>query len=213
MFFLFSSLFLKSFLTIGCRPCGKAGASVHLEKNRFRSERVSNLAFSAFCEHGKKRRNKVKQEEGKHANNIIKTTCGTKTKKHHIWSQNGAQNRSQYPLFRSWRPVSRKIDPKTRQREPPGDKKRTWDAPKDAPSEFPSNVLPLLKPNHHHHHPPRVLPLHFAPFFLKIAAGASAGCKNRGVQGLMGHSWGWGEKLKLLQQQASLLFKASLREA
>ena len=34
---------------------------------------------------------------------------------------------------------------------------------------------------------------------------------SRGAPG--GHSWGWGEKLKLLQQQASLLFKASLREA
>ena len=54
--------------------------------------------------------------------------------------------------------------------------------------------------------------LGFGAFFLKIA-GASAGCKNRGVQGFRGHSWGWGEKLKLLQQQASLLFKASLRDA
>ena len=60
----FSMLFLKSFLTIGCRPCGKAGASVHLEKTRFRSEVVSNLAFSAFCAHGEKRINKAKKEEG-----------------------------------------------------------------------------------------------------------------------------------------------------
>ena len=50
--------------------------------------------------------------------------------------------------------------------------------------------------------------LGFGAFFLEIAAGASAGCKIRGSRVSGGHSWGWGEKLKLLQQQASLLFKA-----
>ena len=106
----------ESFLTIGCRPCGKAGASVHLEKSRFRSELVSNLAFRPFARTAKKRRNEAKPEEGKHTKNTIKTAYGTKTKKHHFWSQTGAPNRSQDPLFRSWRPVSRKIDPKTRPR-------------------------------------------------------------------------------------------------
>ena len=37
-------------------------------------------------------------------------------KKHHFGSQNGSRNRSRDPLFRSWRPVSRKVDPKTRPR-------------------------------------------------------------------------------------------------
>ena len=45
MILYFSIIFLKSFLTIGCRPCGKAGTSAHLENTRFRSEGMSNLAF------------------------------------------------------------------------------------------------------------------------------------------------------------------------
>ena len=90
-----------------------------------------------------------------------------------------------------------------------GGQQQTLDAPKAAPRQFPNHFLPLSKAMG----VSRTAPLHFGSLFLKIAAGASAGCKNRGVQGFRGHSWGWGEKLKLLQQQASLLFKASLREA
>ena len=96
----------------------------------------------------------------------------------------------------------------------PGRKKKLWNFPKGLRENFLVIFCPSQKRT-----PPRgggchcVLPLHFGSLFLKIAAGASAGCKNRGVQGFRGHSWGWGEKLKLLQQQASLLFKASLREA
>ena len=67
---LFSILFSKSFLTIGCRPCGKAGASVHLEKTRFRSERVSNLASRPFARTAKQRRNKAKKDEGKHTKTL-----------------------------------------------------------------------------------------------------------------------------------------------
>ena len=98
--------------------------------------------------------------------------------------------------------------------EPPGTKKKHWMRPGAPQGNFPAISCPPQN-----RQPPRgggsrrVLPLHFGSLFLKIAAGASAGCKNRGVQGFRGHSWGWGEKLKLLQQQASLLFKASLREA
>jgi hypothetical protein len=138
--------------------------------------------------------------------------------KRHFGSQNGSQNRSRDPLFRSWRPVSRKIDPKTRPRAllgaSGGRKKKHWTRPRAPQANFPTIFCPSQNRT-----PPRqggarrVLPLHFGSLFLKIAAGASAGCKNRGVQGFRGHSWGWGEKLKLLQQQASLLFKASLREA
>ena len=40
-----------------------ASASVHLEKTRFRSEGVSNLAFRPFARTAKKRRNKANQEE------------------------------------------------------------------------------------------------------------------------------------------------------
>ena len=54
MFLVFVSLLmLKSFLAIGCRPCGKAGASVHLKKSRFRLEGVE-LGLAAFCAHGPK---------------------------------------------------------------------------------------------------------------------------------------------------------------
>ena len=53
-------------MAIGCRPCGKAGASVHLEQIRFRLEGVSNLAFRPFARTAKKRRNKVVKEEGTH---------------------------------------------------------------------------------------------------------------------------------------------------
>ena len=96
----------------------------------------------------------------------------------------------------------------------PGRKKKLWNFPKGLRENF----LVIFCPSQKRTPPygggfPRVLPLHFGSLFLNIAAGASARCKNRGVQGFRGHSWGWGEKLKLLQQQASLLFKASLREA
>ena len=63
-------------------------------------------------------------------------------KKHHFGSQNGSQNRSRDPLFRSWRPVSCKINPKTRPRAllgASGGRKKTLDAPKGAPSEFPNH--------------------------------------------------------------------------
>ena len=89
-------------------------------------------------------------------------------------------------------------------RRPP---KNSMAAPGGAQVKIRRSVLPPSKPTR------RSAPLGFRAFLLEIAAGASAGCKNRGVQGFRGHSWGWGEKLKLLQQQASLLFKASLREA
>ena len=68
----------------------------------------------------------------------------------HFGSQNGSQNRSRDPLFRSWRPVSCKIDPKTRPRAllgASGGRKKTLDAPKGAPSEFPNHFLPFSKPN------------------------------------------------------------------
>ena len=95
-----------------------------------------------------------------------------------------------------------------------GAKKKHWTRPRAPQANFPT----ICCPSQNRTPTPawgarRVLPLHFGSLFLKIAAGASAGCKNPGVQGFRGHSWGWGEKLKLLQQQASLLFKASLREA
>ena len=95
-----------------------------------------------------------------------------------------------------------------------GRKKNLWTRPR-APQE---NFRTVFCPPQNRQPPrgggaPRTAPLGFGAFFLKNAAGASAGCKNQGVQGFRGHSWGWGEKLKLLQQQASLLFKASLREA
>ena len=64
LFLSFPMLFWKSFLAIGCRPCGKAGASVHLEKVRFRLESVSNLAFRPLARTAKKRKNKVNKEEG-----------------------------------------------------------------------------------------------------------------------------------------------------
>ena len=147
---------------------------------------------------------------------MIKTVYGTKTEKK--WSQNGSQNRSRDPLFRSWRPVSRKIDPKTCPRallRASGDEKKNVGRAQKRPKEISQPFFAPLKTDT----PPReggghrAPHLHVGSLFLKIAAGASAGCKNRGVQGFRGHSWGWGEKLKLLQQQASLLFKASLREA
>ena len=59
-------------------------------------------------------------------------------KKHHFGSQNGSQNRSRDPLFRSWRPVSCKIDPKTRPRAllgASGGRKKPLDAPKAAPTK------------------------------------------------------------------------------
>ena len=75
-------------------------------------------------------------------------------KKCHFGSQNGSQNRSRDPLFRSWRPVSRKIDPKTRPRTLLGDsgnEKKRLDAPKSAPRKFPSHFCPPSK----HTPPPR----------------------------------------------------------
>ena len=53
-------------------------------------------------------------------------------KKCHFGSQNGSQNRSRDPLFRSWRPVSRKIDPKTRPRallRASGNEEKLWMRP------------------------------------------------------------------------------------
>ena len=47
--------------------------------------------------------------------------------------------------------------------------------------------------------------LGFGAFFFEIAAAASAGCKNRGSRVSGGHSWGWGEKLKLLQTTSKLV--------
>ena len=151
-----------------------------------------------------------------HENNIKQKACKNRiwnedeNNKHHFCSQNGSQHRSQDPLFRSWRPVSRKIDPKTRPRAlwraSGGENKKLWTRPK-APQEYfrivfcpPQNRHPTREGGARH-----VPHLHFGSLFLKIAAGASAGCKNRGVQGLSATLRGWGEKLKLLQQQASLV--------
>ena len=78
--FSFSHFIWSLFLTIGCRPCGKAGASVHLEKTRFRLEGVSNLAFRPFACTAKKHRNKAETEKRKHAKNTIRTAHGRKTK-------------------------------------------------------------------------------------------------------------------------------------
>ena len=77
----FSIQFLMSFLTIGCRPCGKAGASVHLEKTRFRSEGVE-FGLSAFCAHGQKTHKKKQKKRREHRQqNTIKAAYATKTKK------------------------------------------------------------------------------------------------------------------------------------
>ena len=79
-------------------------------------------------------------------------THPTSHTKCHLGSANGSQNRSRDPLFRSWRPVSCKIDPKTRPRAllgASGGRKKTLDAPKGAPSEFPDRFLPFSKPNPH----------------------------------------------------------------
>ena len=139
--------------------------------------------------------------------------------KHHFWSNNGAQNRSQDPLFRSWRPVSRKIDPKTRPRallQSSGDGQKKLDTPKRAPRKFPSHFGHPSK----HTPPPRwgavgggspfSAPAFWLPF-LENRCWRLGGVQKSRSPGLQGPLLG--EKLKLLQQQASLLFKASLREA
>ena len=78
---LFSILCWRLFLTIGCRPCGKAGANAHLEKTRFRLESVSNLAFRPLACTAKKHRNKAEKEKRKQAKNTIRTALGRKTTK------------------------------------------------------------------------------------------------------------------------------------
>ena len=91
---------------------------------------------------------------------------------------------------------------------------RPKSAPRAARNNYPAIFAPLKTDPPPGEEGARRFPhLHFGSLFLKIVAGAVAGCTNRGIQDFRGHSWGWGEKLKLLLQQASLLFKASLREA
>jgi hypothetical protein len=75
------------------------------------------------------------------------------------------------------------------------------------PKMYGSFFAPLKTDNH-----PRwggggaVVPhLGFGACLLEIAAGASAGCKNRGSGASGGHSWGRGEKLKLLQTTSKLV--------
>ena len=65
--FYICSLFFEVVLTIGFRPCGKAGASAHLENTRFRSERMSNLVFRPSACTAKKHINKAEKEKRKHA--------------------------------------------------------------------------------------------------------------------------------------------------
>ena len=127
-------------------------------------------------------------------------TPPTSYKKHHFGSQNGSQNRSRDPLFRSWRPVSRKIDPKTRPRAllgASGGRKQTLDAPKGAPSEFPNHFLPFSKPNPH---PVRGAAGNCAPcvfsIFLENRCFRVGGVQKSRVQGLRGHSPGLGGEAK-----------------
>ena len=69
-------------------------------------------------------------------------TPPTSHNKRHFGSQNGSQNRSRDPLFRSWRPVSCKIDPKTRPRAllgaSGGRKKKHWTRPRAPQANFPT---------------------------------------------------------------------------
>ena len=131
-------------------------------------------------------------------------------KKCHFGSQNGSQNRSRDPLFRSWRPVSCKIDPKTRPRAllgASGGRQKNIGRAQGRPKRISQPFFAVLKtePPPRQGGVPGVLHLHFGSLFLNIAAGASAGCKNRGSRVSGGHSRGRGEKLKLLQTASKLV--------
>ena len=93
-----------------------------------------------------------------------------------------------------------------RLRRPPGPKKKLCTRPGAPQGNFPAIFCP---PQNRHPTPEGgargVLPLHSGSLFLKNAAGASAGCKNRVSRVSGGHSWGWGEKLKLLQTTSRLV--------
>ena len=81
--------------------------------------------------------------------------------------------------------------------EPPGGEKKTWDAPKGAPSEFPNHFLPFSKPNP----PPRgggaacSAPAFWHPF-LENRCFRVGGVQKSRVQGLRGHSPGLGGEAK-----------------
>ena len=71
-------------------------------------------------------------------------------KKQQFGSQNGSQNRSRVPLFRSWRPVSCKIDPKTRPRAllgASGGRQKNIGRAQGRPKQISQPFLPFSRPN------------------------------------------------------------------
>ena len=81
--------------------------------------------------------------------------------------------------------------------EPPGGEKKTLDAPKGAPSEFPNHFLPFSKPNPH---PVRGGAGNCAPCIFSIVLENRCfrvgGVQKSRVQGLRGHSPGLGGEAK-----------------
>ena len=204
---------MACFLCCFLRLAGGAGASAHLEKTANGVESVAFFASRPFARGAKKRTNEDEQIRKTLLENAAKNEGRSTLETHQQMSEHEAKWLPKSTPGASFAPLGASAGALGGLGSLRG-RKKTLDAPKSAPRKFPSHFLPPSKPTPTPRGGARRVPhLHFGSLFLEIAAGASAGCKNRGVQGLGGHSWGWGEKLKLLQQQASLLFKASLREA
>ena len=121
-------------------------------------------------------------------------------KKYHFGSQNGSQNRSRDPLFRSWRPVSRKIDPKTRPRAllgASGGRKKHWTRPRAPQANFPTIFCPSQNrtPTPRGGGRGRSAPCVFS-IFLENRCFRVGGVQKSRVQGLRGHSPGLGGEAK-----------------
>ena len=121
-----------------------AGAKAEVEKLNESIDFYGVICLSALCARmahtkGREITTKKNRTEKRKKTRTPRTPPKSCTKRC-FGSQNGSKNRSRDPLFRSWRPVSRKIDPKTRPKrswEPPLAKKhwtrsmgsRVWGAP------------------------------------------------------------------------------------
>ena len=183
---------------MGESVCAPFCAPLQKQENRFPNQTKT------------KPKNNEKRTHEQHTKNIKKTS-----KKHRKILQNGSPEGVLRGPGGSWPQVRRQEPPKISFGGFRAPQKIVGGRPGGPKRKFGDRFHPPSKPTPH----PAgggargSAPLGFGAFLLEIAAGASAGCKNRGSRVSGGHSWGRGEKLKLLQQQASLLFKASLREA
>ena len=181
-------------------------------------EGIANFACRPFSRGAEKHIKTNKHRPHKGDEKRTPPTPRKSSKKQHFQSQNGSQNRSRGLLERPSAPSAQQLGPKTRPRallKASGGRKKNFGRARGRPKKISEAFFAPLKTDNHPEGGgrPELRPLVLEHFSCKTLLAPRRGANIEGPGFLGGHSWGWGETLKLLQQQASLLFKASLREA